>query len=367
MTRLRLHDRRKDRSSLSSIVSFCSLKSCIALIIVMLSYAGIMTIWAVMSTNMETDPTAKESAQQQHQQQQQQAQLPHAATHLFDCDGIGSNCTWFRPIEFLESANSNSKVRDFVKSQAYGSPSRKIPANYCRAYLKQGSNDTSRFKPPKPYFPSDLTYIHVRKVGGISMKKVFRTFEAPYRIGVNYSIDVVYSVLEKTLGPIQFQNRVEMFLDTTLLFAFVRDPIDKFLSGSKQIMKHKRPTEGSCNPLSNNSQENMKCLLQLLKRNGEQQFVDEHLAPQILDLYQIVAMGPQPPSNTKKIALLPLSQITNVMEYMGVPTFHANDRKIGNYTKENLTPDMISDICLVYKIDVLMLALIGIPSPHCIS
>jgi hypothetical protein len=66
----------------------------------------------------------------------------------------------------------------------------------------------------------------------------------------------------------------------------------------------------------------MTCFLQKLKR---QEIVDEHLFPMSVELYQMM-MG-----QDVKVAIIPLSNMPLLLEYMGIHNFKSNGRKGKGY------------------------------------
>ena len=142
-------------------------------------------------------------------------------------------------------------------------------------------------------------------------------------MGANYTNSIIYTVKQRKMGPEQFQELVLSFSNTTQFFAFVRDPIDKFVSGSSQAVKeqNRNGKGGPCFKIED-AKEKMTCFLQKLKR---QEIVDEHLFPMSVELYQMM-MG-----QDVKVAIIPLSNMPLLLEYMGIHNFKSNGRKGKGY------------------------------------
>lgn len=291
----------------------------------------------------------------------------HNPRHFFDCNAEDALCTWFRPLQFFDTPSSpgytfrqrahavqyNNSLPDGIQPH--------LTPNYARAVLKKPHLGVAR---PDEQFPGDLTYVHVKKAGGITMKYAFQMFEAPYRIGANYSSEVIYTSKHDAMGPIKFQKNVQDFVNKTQLFSFVRHPIDKFLSGSSQAVKGHQKGEPCGNDIvaDTNATGKMQCFLSVLKQG---QFVNEHLHPMSVELYQFIEMATQrrqdignaanSTSSQLQIALFPLTQIPAVLEYMGVPVFQSNGKRQTGYDRRHLTPQMTRDICELFQADVVLM------------
>ena len=131
------------------------------------------------NNNLESQEKTKEDTKLQPQHPAKESEATENAekhnddedSYFFKCDDPRSNCTFFQPFNFYESKDgAGYPYRVIAQNQSYGNPGRSLHGNYLRAALKKGK------EPPRPNFPHDITYIHVRKAGGITMKHSFDMF-----------------------------------------------------------------------------------------------------------------------------------------------------------------------------------------------
>lgn len=277
-------------------------------------------------------------------------------TYFFHCDDPRSNCTYFNPHQFFESKEgAGYPYRDLAHRQTYGMSNRTVDINYCRASLKEG------MAPPRPNFPKDLAYIHVHKAGGITLRYTFDMFPASYRIGSNYSTERIFAVQAKELGPVKMEENMRQMAELTVLFSFIRDPVDRFVSAASELAYQGSAVKrgkGKCYGADHGAGY-MQCFLDKLIA-GE--FVDAHLLPQAIELYPFGTGNP-----TTKIALFTMASISEVQHNMGIVPFAGNKKKgvKAKYTVDTLTSEMIRSVCHHYKMDVAMVRAVGIPVPRC--
>ena len=315
------------------------------------------------NNNLESQEKTKKytKLQPQHPAKESEA-TENAETHnddedsyFFKCDDPRSNCTYFQPFNFYESKDgAGYPYQVIAQNQSYGNPGRSLHGNYIRAALKKGK------EPPRPNFPHDITYIHVRKAGGITMKYSFSMFPATYRIGKNYTVDKVFTVKAMELGEAKMVSNIKALQRTSVMFTFVRDPVAKFVSGAGEVARQGSTGKKrrACFGIEHGFKFLM-CCLDLLKTGV---FVDEHLIPQSTELYQF-AMG----NPNATVALFPMKHIGEVQRIIGVPEFASNKRKgvKARYTVNKLTDEMVRDLCEYYYMDVVMARAAGVEVPKC--
>lgn len=220
-------------------------------------------------------------------------------------------------------------------------------------------------------------YYHIHKNGGSTMnvKKDMSTVAVP-------SVDAYYTPREQALGWEQFQNQTMTIFHQVSkdqkqqnqkqqgkqimpIFTFLRDPVPRFLSSIGQALKLNNL--GSCTKhfrVKKDTLELVDCVLFEIQQS--QRFLDEHLEPQIFELYY-GTMG-----MNLSVHLMDLKSMDGVLQDLfGLPSHQLSRRQskglvLGfNLSVALLTPQLISRICKVYSMDVLFLKETKVTSTIC--
>jgi hypothetical protein len=197
-------------------------------------------------------------------------------------------------------------------------------------------------------------------------------------------VDAFYTPREQQLGQEAFQkealkvmNRIQnqtqqqmqqyQEVDTMPIFTFLRDPVPRFLSSIGQALRLGRLHP--CNVQSNGTIELVHCVL--AKIDKTQSFLDEHLIPQVFELYMGM-MGLD-----LSVTVMDLSHLSTALEGLFGSTFvlgsHSAIRRRKsptlvrgfNLSLAVLPPTLIDQICQLYRVDVLLLHMTRVSTTIC--
>lgn len=153
------------------------------------------------------------------------------------------------------------------------------------------------------------------------------------------------------------------------MFAFLRDPLDRFLSSLGQVlMGQKALLRKRLEPCHNSltTADLIACVLH--KMESTSSFLDEHFAPQSYELY-IGMLG-----LNLSIDVMDLSLLSQVVVQLGGSRDHVHENSavgtIDNYPQYRLTPASLTRefqerICQLYEADVLMIEQTGVTTTRC--
>ena len=191
-------------------------------------------------------------------------------------------------------------------------------------------------------------------------------------------VDAYYTPREQQLGSEKFQNATmaiwhqiskdqqEQEKRIMPIFTFLRDPVPRFLSSVGQALKLNNL--GPCIEHVRAKRDTLQLLnCVLLEIEQTKRFLDEHLEPQIFELYH-GTMGMD-----LNIYLMDLKESMDMVlqDLFGVPSQQLSRRQskgllLGfNLSMAVLTPEVISRICAVYSMDVLFLLQTRVTSTIC--
>ena len=181
------------------------------------------------------------------------------------------------------------------------------------------------------------------------------------------SVDAYYTPREQELGWEKFQNETMTILHRIAqdqqqqkrslmpIFTFLRDPVPRFLSSVGQALKLNNL--GSCTKhirVQRDTVQLLNCIL--LEIQQSKRFLDEHLEPQVFELYYGTM------NMNLNMYLMDLKSMDMVLQdVFGVSSHQLSRRQskgsvLGfNLSMAWLTPQLISRICAVYSMDVLFL------------
>jgi hypothetical protein len=228
--------------------------------------------------------------------------------------------------------------------------------------------NASKGIPYKPaYPPHDFTYIHVRKVGGMTMKFMLHEFRHSVQ-GEGYVGDECYTVKGRKRiqenGLESFVSNLQSIAKITQFYTFLRNPIEKFLSGMGQLMSSRPKSVAALNcgqdPITAPAEVTLRCVIDALK-SGDR--VDEHLCLQSHELYQALV------DTNVSVAVLPLDKLDEFIVSLGIDAFVMNDanqpQKLKYKGVHLLDDNMVDELCQIYAADVHMLRLVGMAVPEC--
>ena len=134
----------------------------------------------------------------------------------------------------------------------------------------------------QPYLTRKICYTHVHKCGGTSIMNLFKYLHS------NHYIDSLYR--PKDVEEWAFDLHSQRNHEDIILFTYIRDPIDRFISGFYE-MKRRNGEIGDRNEDGGNKTEDLMEIRSLLENmmelKNENKFVwmiDKHLWPQLLFL-----------------------------------------------------------------------------------
>jgi Sulfotransferase family len=174
------------------------------------------------------------------------------------------------------------------------------------------------------------------------------------------SLQAYYTPQEVKLGRERFRNETLTIISeahrsrqTMPIFTFVRDPVARFLSGVGQALRLNQLGTCTRNGPWKDSVKLLECVLTQIQ--SEKQFLDEHLEPQIIELYNGIK------GLDLHVHVMDLKSMDAVLQIVGLPRRavskrHTNGLVAGyNLSLYTLTPKLIQRICFVYRMDALFL------------
>ena len=254
--------------------------------------------------------------------------------------------------------------------------------------------------------PSNLNYIHVHKNGGTTIREAFYNLQklsssTSSEDGTTSATSCetkIYESEEIFLGKIritraQLVYNVSTFINNIIakqqieennnynnndvVVSFIRDPVLRFLSqvgetirqGVKHPIGHPAPVFG-CRENKDTSKEVVQCIINEIKVNGT--IVDTHYTPAAIELYLADSRRNTGNKgvNINIYGMKYLRLFLNLLHYDGgdVKMRSATSKEYNKYfdfTLDDLSDDMIQDICKIYEMDVILLNSIGISSIFC--
>ena len=244
--------------------------------------------------------------------------------------------------------------------------------------------------------PSNLNYIHIHKNGGTTIRHAFYNLRhiAAFDTGNSISCDTkIYNSKEMLHGKIritrpQLVQNVSNFVNEIIakqamqdgndnvVLSFIRDPVVRFLSqvgetirqGVKHPMGHPGPVFG-CRD-KNIAKEAIQCIIDEIKVNGT--IVDKHYTPAAIELY-LADSRRSVGSKGVNINLYDMKYLGLFLNRLRYTSSHVKMRSATskeyneyfNFAIDDLSNEMIQDICKIYEMDVILLNSIGLTSSFC--
>jgi len=202
-------------------------------------------------------------------------------------------------------------------------------------------------------------YYHIHKNGGSTMN-----IQGPDLLpGVVGSLQAYYTKLENQWGRERFENETRTILDEAFyarrhempIFTFLRDPVDRFISGVGQALKLNQLGDCTRSRTKKDSLELLDCVLNEIQT--KKHYLDEHLEPQIFELYHGM-MGLDLDVSVMDLTTMDmvLQKVLGVSTTTPRRTTRRNGLVVGyNLSTSLLTPNLVERICSIYNMDVLLL------------
>lgn len=365
-------------------------------------------------------------------------QLLQERPHLFwDCDLPETPCRYFYPQRFWgwdhDDSNNNNNNNTSAPGSAFrddyqrlGGTNKNLPAMVALSWYPtitttSSTGDIHRAHPvvSLPILPHNLSFIHVHKCGGTTVKALLG--QAKKKVVVVADPKTSTSSLNKATtklvradldnykysfgggsvaqkeynqqrrqGHMDGMIRLQQQQNTgAVVFAVVRDPLERFVSAVQQVMHYHEDFRTAC--LKSTAQSTLQCAIRYLQEKGNSYLRDVHLVPMVTHfrLWD---------DRDVRIAVLHLNDIHVLAQYMTIAALggnhhhyknvnytatttltpnmpHGRDRSNENYATssvlsrmsvvEDCTPDMIRNLCQMYAVDVAFMASLGYTSRYC--
>lgn len=249
-----------------------------------------------------------------------------------------------------------------------------------------------------------VSMLHVHKVGGTSLHSAFDMADSMGRgKGV---LQIRHKFFTPSRGPdsrplfsgggLDILHRTEstLYLDTLesltkyattypekvyepeqhLVFAFVRDPVDRFISSLGQALGASGSQGNQIGPVlkeecvvdKETSGEVLKCIAKYVQEHGF--WIELHFTPQVIDISFTTLWTDIP------IAVFPFKELRTVLDYFGSGNVTRRDGGSAGYRSNKLLTDMTVDdydeetlkiVCSIYEMDVIMQRSLGFDAGRC--
>ena len=304
---------------------------------------------------------------------------------IFNCDLPHAKCTYYYPNNFFddkcgigrtfrEEIIVNTKAKMNAGTLWNHMPSIGFPT--IRVHSENSNSSIT------PLAGEHLSFIHVHKAGGSSLHYAFNRLSASRRAeltrhrwwspGRLTNKSFAQQTRNDLKDAIAYPISLPFEENNHLIFAVVRNPVERFISSMGQAFGAVGSTGDVANQLSakcikDTSRETLRCTINHIKENGF--YVELHFSPQVLDLSFTTMFEDVP------IAIFPFHDLPNVLQYLGLEKDHkGRDGSQSNYrphpvltnmTVDDYDTDMMRDICTIYEVDVIMQRSMGIEVPQC--
>jgi hypothetical protein len=231
-------------------------------------------------------------------------------------------------------------------------------------------------------FHERLSFIHVHKAGGTS---VYRAGQDLYHHGHaewishhwffprKFALQIDPDAYENTKNDLKMAVRYPTngFTEqdrSHMLYAVVRDPVERFISSIGQVMG----SRGSENDLAyafraaclkDSPRETLQCCLDYVEKAGL--WFELHFCPQSLDIHFSTLWQDVP------VAIFGMEHLTAVLDHLGHKDLKARDGNNTEYRPDFVLTEMSVDdydtkmlqqVCRLYEVDAIMLRSLGMKS-----
>ena len=325
---------------------------------------------------------------------------------LFHCDGEYGKCVYFYPSKFFSKSSSFRYMYDEVIQLM---TNHALWKDMPRVGSPTFSYDENMINPNthKPYNRHNVTFIHVHKAGGTNIidsindgrnrprrkgprkrlnfpqndkneKRVQRnklySYENYLRTNALQSDHLQYAT--------KYKSKPELWTESDhLMYAFIRDPIKRFISSIGQAMGAEGSTRNQigawlqqkCIQNSRYTVENarftIQCVINMIKTKGY--YIELHFTPQAIEIAFATQIYPNLPVAIFKFE----DHYKDVLTELGLdPNAHRRDGSKSGYrpfpvlsemSEDDVTDDIKREVCQLYKVDVMMSRSIGLGFDSC--
>ncbi len=247
-----------------------------------------------------------------------------------------------------------------------------------------------------------VTMLHVHKVGGTSLHSAF---DMAHRMGGGKNVvQIRHKFFTPSRGPdsrpftggfsgtngqesplyLEALESLTKYATTYptknyepeqhLVFAFVRDPVDRFISSLGQALGAIGSQGNQIGPVlkqecvadKETSRDVLKCIAKYVQQHGF--WIELHFTPQVIDISFTTLWTDIP------IAIFPFKELRTVLDYFGSGNVTRRDGGSAGYRSNKLLTDMTVDdydeetlkiVCSIYEMDVIMQRSLGFDVGRC--
>jgi len=343
---------------------------------------------------------------------------------MFNCDLPDSDCEYYFPANFFDKtcglgksyAHHTEDMEDMRKNNTLwlNMPSVGFPTltmnNLCFKGTMQEPRDSQNGLVKDAIVLNDigehakgemrclterLSMIHVHKAGGTSLHTSFNTLSrSKNSVLVRHKWFTPLkssNVRPRTTNP-GISSAKEKMIDFTVeslthatkypamsfgkndhvIFAVVRDPVERFISSIGQAMggagstgnQIGRTLQKKC--IKSTSAETLKCMAKYVQKHGF--WIELHFTPQVLDISFTTVFQDVP------IAVFPFQKLKSILAYFGTPDVRGRNGSNPSYRPDSaLTSMTVADyddeslriVCEIYEMDIIMQRSLGIDTSKC--
>lgn len=315
-------------------------------------------------------------------------------TSIFNCGSEGSTCRYWYPAKFFDKKCGVG--REFHSQLMHMNDlfeSKELWLSGPPIVLPWASIIPSKMKVPPvrqglSWQRHNLSFTHVHKTGGSS---IVNAFSSALSLGAKGKRHTMYmpgrvNVVKSrwTIKGVGY-NESSKFLDGAtkykkdwgekdhLLFAVVRDPLERFISaigqatgasGSTGNVVGKELLDSCVNSNYPTEQECLQCFINLVKKNST--WIEVHFTPMALEIAFATMYKDIP------VAVFDFKEVPNLLLELGTSPKkkdkdghrpgYRKDQILTNMNVDHYNDEMRKDLCDLYKMDAILMRQVGIPS-----
>jgi hypothetical protein len=320
--------------------------------------------------------------------------------NFFDTScGIGKEYSHY--LKTLEEKRLNRTLWNFMPAMGYPT----LTLNY--TCLQNGKHFSNGVTPTTsdslhdigPHYTGDtvciterLSFLHVHKVGGTSLHAALNYMSMSKSSSLqrhkfftpSHSPDAtpkkkqggednpIFTQTKEALAHAIKYPVDEFGPEQHVMFAFVRDPLERFISSIGQATGASGSTSNKISGVLNEkclketSRETLTCISKYVRDNGF--WIELHFTPQVIDISFTTLYSDVP------VALFPFQELKSILTYLGRGDAHGRDGTKSTYRTDEVFTNMnVSDydeesieiVCKIYEMDVLMQRSMGLEVPRC--
>lgn len=232
-----------------------------------------------------------------------------------------------------------------------------------------------------------LSFVHVHKAGGTSLRNAVLTAgrnanasvsrhrfwqPASKRASINFEAEEMERLTLNSLGNATKYPRKEFGPNQHVIFAVVRDPVERFISAIGQAWGAKGSSNNQIGPvlkqacLKATPAETLTCMAKYVRDHGF--WIELHFAPQAIDL-SFTTMWQDVP-----VALFDMKHIKAMLRYFesdsqmrmtSVNEEYRTEGVLRNMTVADYDEETLRIVCEIYEMDVVMRRSLGLDVPRC--